>query len=73
MTNQPTRKSNRLPDYDYSQNGAYFITVCTKDMKCVLSRIVADKTVGDDDLGVPYEYGIKICYGIKEIYLKANR
>jgi hypothetical protein len=24
------RKQNRLQDYDYSQNGAYFITICTK-------------------------------------------
>ena len=25
------RKPNRLRNYDYSQNGMYFITVCTKD------------------------------------------
>lgn len=25
------RKQIRLSDYDYSQNGAYFITICTKD------------------------------------------
>lgn len=41
-----TRKPNRLPDYDYSQNGAYFITICTKDSKCILSHIVEDTTVG---------------------------
>ena len=28
---RPTRKPNRLPEYDYSQNGAYFVTVCTAD------------------------------------------
>lgn len=27
----PKRKPNRLINYDYSQVGAYFITVCTKD------------------------------------------
>lgn len=27
----PNRKPNRLPDYDYAQNGAYFITICAKD------------------------------------------
>ena len=37
---QPTRKKNRLESYDYSQNGAYFITICTKDRKCILSTIV---------------------------------
>ena len=40
MTELPTRKNNRLPCYDYSQNGAYFITICTKNKKCILSRIV---------------------------------
>jgi len=34
------RKPNRLADYDYSQPGAYFITVCTKERKCLLSTIV---------------------------------
>ena len=32
----PKRKSNRLQHYDYSQNGVYFITLCTKGMKNVL-------------------------------------
>ena len=36
----PQRKPNRLPDYDYSSPGAYFITICTKDRKPILSRIV---------------------------------
>lgn len=34
------RKHPRLKGYDYSQNGAYFVTVCTKDKACILSRIV---------------------------------
>ena len=34
-----TRKPNRLKDYDYSQNGAYFITICIKDRKPILSQI----------------------------------
>jgi len=25
------RKDIRLKDYDYSQNGAYFLTICVKD------------------------------------------
>ena len=36
----PTRKKNRLANYDYSQNGAYFITICTEGKKCCLSGIV---------------------------------
>ena len=29
----------RLPDYDYAQAGAYFITICTRERKCVLGSV----------------------------------
>jgi putative transposase len=29
----------RLPSYDYSQEGAYFVTVCIKGRKCLLGKI----------------------------------
>ena len=52
-TKLPKRKHPRLSEYDYSSAGAYFITICTHNRKCVLSRIVgriavpaAEKTVG---------------------------
>ena len=38
----PKRKPTRLKEYDYSQNGAYFITICVKDRKQLLSNIVGD-------------------------------
>ena len=38
----PERKPNRLTEYDYSQNGAYFVTVCTQGRKKTLSQIVGD-------------------------------
>ena len=34
------RKNTRLPGYDYNTPGAYFLTICTKERKCLLSRIV---------------------------------
>ena len=34
------RKSTRLQGYDYSQNGAYFVTICTKDRRKILSDVV---------------------------------
>ena len=37
----PVRKPNRLRNFDYSEDGAYFITICTKDRKQILSRITA--------------------------------
>ena len=36
----PVRKPNRLPKFDYSTPGAYFITVCAKDRKSILGEIV---------------------------------
>ena len=35
----PTRKPTRLQNYDYSQNGCYFVTVCVQDREKLLSRI----------------------------------
>ena len=37
-----TRKHNRLKGYDYSQNGYYFITICTVEK----SKILCDISVG---------------------------
>ena len=31
----PKRKPIRLPEYDYSSPGAYFVTVCTHDRRCI--------------------------------------
>ena len=36
----PKRKHPRLDNYDYSTAGAYFVTICTQNRRCVLSRIV---------------------------------
>ncbi len=60
------RKPTRLKEYDYSTNGVYFITICTKDRKCILSRIV-----GDGVLDVPKvvlsEYGRIVCKHLEQI------
>ena len=40
--NLPKRKINRLQNYDYSENGAYFITICTQNRAQILSKIVGD-------------------------------
>ena len=45
----PVRKANRLPEYDYASPGAYFVTICTRDRQCLLSRV----TVGADARGGP--------------------
>ena len=40
MNSLPKRKHPRLKEYDYSTPGAYFITICTHNRKCLLSNIV---------------------------------
>ena len=56
----PQRKKIRVGEYDYSQCGAYFVTICTQNRRPVLSNIV-----GDDAHIVPKRYG-----QIAEKYLK---
>ena len=36
----PIRKHPRLKNFDYSSAGAYFITICTHNRKCLFSHIV---------------------------------
>ena len=42
MEDLANRKPTRLKGYDYSTPSAYFVTVCTKDKRCVLSDIVGE-------------------------------
>ena len=52
----PARKPIRLKNYDYSAPGAYFITICTRDKRCILSEIIKSHggNVGDGALAVPH-------------------
>ncbi|MBS3780838.1 MAG: transposase [Desulfovermiculus sp.] len=34
------RRSIRLPNYDYSQPGAYFITICVQNHVCLFGKII---------------------------------
>jgi len=46
MGNFPKRKEIRLKEYDYSQNGRYFVTVCTEKRKNILCSGF-ENSVGD--------------------------
>ena len=45
----PRRKANRLPDYDYSRPGCYFVTVCSREKRHIFGRVV-----GGDVLIAPH-------------------
>ena len=42
----PTRKPIRLPEFDYDA-GAYFVTICTQNRRCILSEILVGDGVLD--------------------------
>jgi len=44
------RRSIRLPGYDYSWTGAYFVTICTHERECLLGQ-VEDGTMVLSDYG----------------------
>ncbi|SHJ86689.1 REP element-mobilizing transposase RayT [Geosporobacter subterraneus DSM 17957] len=51
----PRRKNLRLKNYDYSQPGYYFVTICTENRRNLLCNIV-----GNDAPVVPSEIGNEI-------------
>ncbi len=38
----PRRHSIRIPDYDYSQGGSYFVTFCSYNRHCLFGEVVGD-------------------------------
>lgn len=46
MNELPKRKQTRLKDYDYSQNGYYFITICTHNRQNLFGEIVGATLCG---------------------------
>lgn len=47
-TDRHHRRSVRLRQYDYTQAGAYFITLCTQGRECLFGEIVGDQMVLND-------------------------
>ena len=41
----PHRKSIRLKNYNYSQVGLYFVTICTQNRECLFGQIINDEMV----------------------------
>jgi len=63
MKELPQRKRNRLFGYDYSQNGAYFITICIKDKHEILGKIIGPNSVrpyDDPPILVPSDLGLLV-------------
>ena len=62
------RKYNRLMDYDYSQGGVYFITICAKEKAALFGTITGEANFVRQklsDIGIIIDNEIK---GISNIY-----
>jgi REP element-mobilizing transposase RayT len=64
MKELPVRKHPRLKNYDYSSNGAYFITFCVKDGYEMLGQIVG-RGIPDAPCVELTEYGKNVDEAIK--------
>ena len=53
---QPVRKPNRLREYDYSRNGAYFVTFCTEGKHKLLGKVVGGGVLDAPEVQLT-EYG----------------
>jgi REP element-mobilizing transposase RayT len=40
MTTKSRRKNSRLQGFDYAQEGAYFVTICTHNRICLLGEVI---------------------------------
>ncbi|MDD5773679.1 MAG: hypothetical protein PHX78_09480 [bacterium] len=54
------RRSIRLKNYDYSQGGAYFVTICTNGKECFFGNIIENKLVLNEAGEMVNEWFIKI-------------
>ena len=63
------RKELRVKEYNYSRGGAYFVTICIKDRKQILSRIIYP--VGGGALDAP-QVRLSSCGEIIEKYLLSS-
>ena len=65
---RPIRKQIRMPEYDYDSNGAYFITICTKDRKPILSKVSVGTTIGRPPDVILTKYGRTVEEAIQQIH-----
>ena len=67
--NRPVRKQIRMPEFDYNSNGAYFITVCTRDRKPILSKVSVGTTIGRPPDVILTKYGRTVEEAIQQIHV----
>ena len=67
----PKRRNMRLKDYDYSRNGAYFITICTHNRQHLLGTMIVGAALAPPDNAseiVLTEYGKNVKLHIESLH-----
>ena len=77
-TARPQRKTIRLPNYDYSSEGAYFVTICTEEKAILLCTYSMPAVEGDapvfhlTPVGRAVDYMIQLIPGIDKYVIMPN-
>ena len=76
MRDYPKRKWTRLRAYDYSSEGYYYLTLCTRNRKCLLSEIrlneYGEACVALTQIGSVVESYIRSIPGIDKYVIMPN-
>ena len=70
MSELKKRRTTRLQEYDYSTPGAYFLTLCTQDRRCLLYRIVGTGVPDGPNIELlPYgKVAVKYLHQLNDFY-----
>lgn len=63
------RRSIRLKGYDYSQAGAYFITICCQNRKCLFGNVVGGEMILNDAGNMIDKWYRELCNKFPDIEL----
>jgi putative transposase len=63
------RKINRLKNFDYSQNGIYFVTICTKNREELFGKIVNSEMILNEIGKIVHACYLEIPNHFKNVYL----
>ena len=64
--NLPVRKTTRLKNYNYNWMSSYFITICTKEHKCILGEI-SKAYIENDGGSIEKKIAVSACVNLTEI------
>lgn len=63
------RRSIRLQNYDYSQSGAYFITICTQNRQCLFGNVVYGKMILNEFGNIVKNFWLEIPQHFRHVVL----